>query len=75
MTNQSNVNSEKNYYAFTVDTLYATDMRSELTMALYEGDTQVSETQIYSVESYCANKTGTIGNLAKALEPRSKRST
>ena len=60
-------NSEKNFYAFTVDILLATDMRSELTMALYEGDTQVSETQIYSVESYCANKTGTIGNLAKAL--------
>ena len=60
-------NGEMNYYAFTVDTLLATDMRSELSMALYEGETQVSETQIYSVESYCAGKIGAIGELGKAL--------
>lgn len=60
-------NIEKNFYAFTVDTLLATDMRCELTMALYEGDTQISETQVYSVESYCASRAGLIGELGKAL--------
>ena len=60
-------NTEKNFYAFTVDTLLATDMRCELTMALYEGDVQVSETHIYSVESYCASRTGALAELGKAL--------
>ena len=55
------------YYAFVIDTLLATEMRSELSMALYEGDVQVSETQIYSVESYCVGKTGALADLGKAL--------
>ncbi len=36
-------------------------------MALYEGDRQISETHIYSVESYCARKTGELAELGKAL--------
>jgi len=55
------------YYAFVIDTLLASEMRSELSMALYEGDVQVSETQIYSVESYCVGKTGALADLGKAL--------
>ena len=60
-------NSKLGYYAFTVDTLLASEMRTELTMALYEGDTQVSETQIYSVESYCAGRVGALAELGKTL--------
>ncbi len=60
-------NAAYGYYAFTVDTLLATDMRSELNMALYDGETQVSETQIYSVESYCASRTGALAELGKTL--------
>ncbi len=60
-------NADAEQYAFVVDTLLAADMRSVLTMALYEGDTQVSETQIYSVESYCFGKTGALADLGKAL--------
>ena len=60
-------NQAKGYYAFTLDTLYAGELRTELTMALYQGDTQVSETQIYSVESYCAGRTGALAELGKAL--------
>ncbi len=60
-------NADAQQYAFVIDSLLATEMRSELTMALYEGDTQVSETQIYSVESYCVGKIGTLADLGKAL--------
>ncbi len=67
VSNAEVYNAEKNFYAFTVDTLLATEMRSELTMALYEGETQVSMTQIYSVESYCAKRTGALAELGKSL--------
>ena len=67
VSNAEVYNAEKNFYAFTVDTLLATEMRSELTMALYEGETQVSMTQVYSVESYCAKRTGALAELGKSL--------
>ena len=60
-------NAEKALYSFNVDTLDAADLRSVLTMALYEGETQISETQLYSAESYCAGKIGALGNVCKAL--------
>ncbi len=60
-------NEEEKLYSFTVDSLVAADMRSVLSMALYEGDVQISETQLYSVESYCAGKTGSLGELCKSL--------
>ena len=67
VSNAEVYNAEKNFYAFTVDTLLATEMRSELTMALYEGETQISMTQVYSVESYCAKRTGALAELGKSL--------
>ncbi len=58
---------EAQLYAFTLDTLLATEMRTPLTMALYNGDQQVSETQLYSVESYVSGRSGLLLELGKAL--------
>ncbi len=60
-------NADFEQYAFVIDSLLATEMRSVLTMALYEGETQVSETQLYSVESYCVGKPAALADLGKAL--------
>ncbi len=58
---------ELGLYAFVLDTLLATEMRTVLTMALYEGDQQISQTMIYSVESYCAARLGALKELGLAL--------
>jgi hypothetical protein len=42
-------------------------MRTVLTMALYEGDAQASETLLYSVESYCASAKAAVAQLGKTL--------
>ncbi len=60
-------NAEAGLYSFDLDTLEAADMRTILNIALYAGEQQVSQTLLYSVESYCANKTGALGKLCKAL--------
>ena len=60
-------NEEKGYYAFVLDTLLASEMRTVLTMALYEGDAQASETLLYSVESYCASAKAAVAQLGKTL--------
>ncbi len=61
-------NAANKQYAFTFSGLLAAELRSVLTVAIYEGDKQLSDTLQYSAETYAA-KTGamSVGTLAKAL--------
>ena len=47
-------NEEKQFYAVSFDGLRATEMRTIVSAAIYEGETRVSKTVEYSVESYAA---------------------
>lgn len=60
-------NESKGWYAFDFAELPAAELRAVLSVAVYEGQTQVSPTVEYSVDTYCNNKTGTLGDLCKAL--------
>ncbi len=60
-------NAAKNWYAFDFAELKAAELRTVLSAAVYEGNTQVSPTVEYSVDTYCNNKTGNLGNLCKAM--------
>ena len=60
-------NASKNQYAFNVDSLKSADMRDILSVAVYEGETQVSPTMEYSVESYGYGKTGQTLTVCQAL--------
>ncbi len=58
---------EMRYYAFSFHDLLVSELRSIPQMQIYLGDTPLSCTLNYSAESYCSNKTGTLGQLCKAL--------
>ena len=55
------------WYAFDFGELRAAELRTVLSAAVFEGDTQVSPTVEYTVDTYCNNKTGTLGDLCKAM--------
>ena len=57
----------ENRYAFDFDGLLAAQLRTVLSAAVYVGDTQVSNTLLYSADTYGNNKTGTLLELCKAL--------
>ena len=57
----------KSYYAFTLDTLLAAELRAVISAQIYAGDTPVSATLQYSPDTYGNNKTGNLLNLCKAL--------
>ncbi len=59
--------SKYNFYAFTLDTLLAAELRSVLSVQIFEGETPVSSTLQYAAETYGENKTGALGELCKAL--------
>jgi hypothetical protein len=54
-------------YSFDFDSLLAAELRSVVHATVFAGDTQVSNTMEYSVDTYGNNKTGTLGILCKAL--------
>lgn len=54
-------------YAFAFDKLLAAELRSVISCAIYEGDNRISALERYSVDTYCINKTGILGDLCKAL--------
>ncbi|MBP3413548.1 MAG: hypothetical protein J6K89_09845 [Oscillospiraceae bacterium] len=54
-------------YSFDFDSLLAAELRTVLYAAVYAGDTQLSDTLEYSVDTYGNNKTGTLGTLCRAL--------
>ena len=60
-------NPTQNWYNFDVDTLLAAELRSVVSAAIYNGDTQVSSTLVYSADTYANGKTGTLLTLCKAL--------
>ena len=60
-------NAKNSSYAFNVDSLKSADMRDVLSVAVYEGETQVSPTMQYSVESYGYGKTGQTLTVCQAL--------
>ena len=61
-------NANNKQYSFTFYGLLASELRTIVDVAIYEGNTQLSETLRYSAESYAA-KTGTtaLAALTKAL--------
>ena len=60
-------NANLKYYAFTVDTLLAAELRSVVSVQIYAGDTPVSCTLQYSADTYGNNKSGNLLELCKAL--------
>ncbi len=54
-------------YAFDFDGLQAAELRSVLTATVYAGDIRLSNRLTYSADTYGNNKTGTLGELCKAL--------
>ncbi|MBR6825215.1 MAG: hypothetical protein IKM59_01575, partial [Oscillospiraceae bacterium] len=60
-------NEERGYYAFTLDTLLAAELRTVVSAQIYAGNTPVSHTLQYTADTYGNNKTGALGDLCKAL--------
>ena len=56
-----------NQYAFDFDGLLAAELRSVLTLTVYDGQSQLSNPLYYSPDTYGRNKTGNLVNLCKAL--------
>ena len=60
--------STGNQYSFTFYGLLASELRTIVDVAIYDGETQLSETLRYSAESYAAKTDGTtLESLTKAL--------
>ena len=60
-------NADRNYYSFSFDGLLAAELRTVVSAQVYAGNTPVSATLQYSADTYGNNKTGTLGDLCKAL--------
>ena len=60
-------NEKLGYYAFTLDSLLAAELRSVVSVQVYAGDSPVSATLQYSPDTYGNNKTGQLLTLCKAL--------
>lgn len=59
----------KGYYAFTFDGLEAAELRTMISATVYSNRDykQYAPTLRYSAESYCADKTGILGELCRAM--------
>ena len=60
-------NDMKGFYAFTLDSLLASELRSVISAQVYFGDSPVSATLRYSPDTYGNNKSGPLLDLCKAL--------
>ena len=67
LTSPEIYNPTTNRYAFSFDGLLAAELRSVVEVAVYEGDTRLSQTLRYSPDTYGNNKTGQLLTLCKAL--------
>jgi hypothetical protein len=67
LKNPTVYNSASNRYAFTFDGLLAAELRTVTEVAIYQGDTRLSQTLRYSADTYGNNKTGQLLSLCKAL--------
>ncbi len=54
-------------YAFSFDQLLAAELRSVLNCVVYNGDTRISSTSYYSVDTYGNGKSGALLDVCKAL--------
>jgi hypothetical protein len=60
-------NTAKGWYAFDFDGLLAAELRTVVSVAVYAGDTRLSETMEYSADSYGNGKTGNLLTVCKAM--------
>ncbi|MBP3412498.1 MAG: hypothetical protein J6K89_04495, partial [Oscillospiraceae bacterium] len=60
-------NPQTGLCAFSFDGLLAAELRSVISVQIYEGNTPLSCTLQYSADTYGNNKTGTLGDLCEAL--------
>jgi hypothetical protein len=60
-------NNNANYRAFNFDKLTAAELRTVMSVAVMNGNTQVSETMEFSVDTYGNNITGNLLTLCKAM--------
>jgi hypothetical protein len=60
-------NAQKNHYAFELDSLNSPELRTVVSAVICEGDTPISVTAQYSVDSYGNNRTGSLLTLCKAM--------
>ena len=60
-------NEDKEQYTFSFDSLLAAELRTVVSVQVYEKDTPVSCTLQYSADTYGNNKTGTLEALCMAL--------
>lgn len=68
LTGAETYSAANKMYSFTFSGLLAAELRSVLTVAIYEGDMQLSDTLQYSMETYAAKTTGTtLGTLSRAV--------
>ena len=59
--------ASKNLYAFDFDGLLAAELRSVMVAAVYEGETQISDSLCYSADNYGNGKSGKLLSLCKCL--------
>ena len=67
LTDAELYNEKLGYYAFTLDTMLAAELRSVVSVQVYSDNTPVSCTLQYSADTYGNNKEGTLLDLCKAL--------
>ena len=67
LSNPTIYNEAKRMYAFEFDSLMAAELRTPLSVAVYNGDTQLSQTMQYSADTYGNSTSGTLLELCKAL--------
>ena len=60
-------NANQKRYAFTFDGLLAAELRSVVDVAIYQGNTRLSQTLRYSPDTYGNNKSGQLLTLCRAL--------
>ncbi len=59
--------ASRNYYVFDFDGLLAAELRTVMSVAVYEGETQVSETLEYSVDTFGNGKTDSLLTVMQAM--------
>ncbi len=67
LTSPKSYNPAKNWYSFEFDGLLAAELRTVVSVAVYAGNSQISETLSYSADTYPNGKTGNLLVVCKAM--------
>ena len=67
LTEHTVYDASRNFHVFDFDGLLSAEMRSVLRAAVYEGDTQLSPTMEYSIDTYGKGKTGMLLIVTQAM--------